>query len=79
MNSFTNSLLIFFTIPLLCLTVYIGLDVPIDFLHTTGSELPYQGYMFLGFALLFFIILIWRNSQMDGLVNCQQTIKIPME
>jgi len=61
MNSFTNSLLIFFTIPLLCLTVYIGLDVPIDFLHTTGSELPYQGYMFLGFALLFFIILIWRS------------------
>ncbi len=61
MNSFTNSLLIFFTIPLLCFVVYVGYDVPIDFLHTTGSEIPYQDYIFLGFALVYFMLLVWRS------------------
>ena len=61
MNSFTNSLLIFFTLPLLYLTVYVGLDVPIDFLHTTGSEIPYQNYIFFGFALIYFMLLMWRS------------------
>ena len=61
MNSFTNSLLIFFTIPLMCFVVYVGYDVPIDFMHTTGKEIPYQEYIFLGFGLVYFMLLVWRS------------------
>ena len=61
MNSFTNSLLIFFTIPLMCFVVYVGYDVPIDFMHTTGKEIPYQEYIFLGFGLVLFMLLVWRS------------------
>tara|TARA_Y100001978_G_scaffold150992_1_gene136093 strand:+ start:2890 stop:3552 length:663 start_codon:yes stop_codon:yes gene_type:complete len=61
MNSFTNSLLIFFTIPLLFLAIYIGLDVQINFLHISGSSLPYQEQIFIGFAIIYFILLVWRS------------------
>lgn len=61
MNSFTNSLLIFFTIPLLFLSIYIGLDVQINFLHISGSSLPYQEHIFLGFAVIYFVLLAWRS------------------
>ena len=61
MNSFTNSLLIFFTIPLLFLSIYIGLDVQINFLHISGASLPYQQYIFLGFAVIYFVLLGWRS------------------
>jgi len=61
MNSFTNSFLVFFSIPLICICIYIGMDVPIDFMHITGSEIPFQNFIFIGFGMLYFILLIWRS------------------
>lgn len=61
MNSFTNSFLIFFSIPLICVCIYIGMDVPMDFMHITGSEIPFQNFIFIGFGMLYFILLIWRS------------------
>ncbi len=61
MNSFTNSFLIFFTLPFICLCIYIGMDVPIDFMHITGADIPYQNELFLGFGFVYGVLLIWRS------------------
>jgi len=37
------------------------MDVPIDFMHITGSEIPFQNFIFIGFGMLYFILLIWRS------------------
>ena len=37
------------------------MDVPIDFMHITGSEIPYQNFIFIGFGVLYFVLLIWRS------------------
>jgi hypothetical protein len=46
MNSFTNSVLLFFSIPLIGFCIYVGYDVQIDFLHLSGAELPFQSYIY---------------------------------
>ena len=61
MNSFTNSVLLFFSIPLIGFCIYVGLDVQIDFLHASGRELPFQSYIYLSFGILFFGLLGWRS------------------
>ena len=61
MNSFTNSILLFFSILLIGFCIYVGFDIQIDFLHSSGSNLPYQSYVYLGFGILFFGLLGWRS------------------
>ena len=61
MNSFTNSVLLFFSIPLIGFCIYVGYDVQIDFSHLSGAELPFQSYIYLAFGLLFFGLLGWRS------------------
>ena len=61
MNSFTNSILLFLGILLIGFCIYVGFDIQIDFLHSTGSNLPYQSYVYLGFGILFFGLLGWRS------------------
>lgn len=54
MNSFINLLLLAISLPTLLLSVFVGFDLPIDFLHTTGKGLPFsmQVYLVLGLVLL---------------------------
>ena len=61
MNSFTNSVLLFFSILLIGFCIYVGYDVQIDFLHTSGRNLPFQSYVYLAFGILFFGLLSWRS------------------
>lgn len=61
MNSFTNSVLLFFSILLIGFCIYVGYDVQIDFLHLSGRNLPFQSYIYLGFGVLFFALLGWRS------------------
>jgi hypothetical protein len=61
MNSFTNSVLLFFSILLIGFCIYVGFDVQIDFLHTSGRNLPFQSYIFVAFGILFFTLLGWRS------------------
>jgi len=61
MNSFTNSVLLFFSLPLMGFCIYVGYDVQIDFLLMSGAGLPFQSYIYLGFGLLFFGLLGWRS------------------
>ena len=68
MNSFTNSLLIFFTIPLMCFVVYVGYDVPIDFMHTTGGNPLSRIYIFRFWIGLFYASGLEKYTQVDGII-----------
>ena len=46
MNKFVNLVTLVIVFPLILFSVYIGLDVPIDSLGITGSEIPYQKEVF---------------------------------
>ena len=46
MNKFVNLVTLVVVFPLILFSVYVGLDVPIDSLGITGSEIPYQKEVF---------------------------------
>lgn len=43
------------------LTVYIGFDLPIESLHTSGRQMPFRFEVFLSIGLLFLIINLRRS------------------
>lgn len=61
MNRFINALLLFIFLPTLLLTIYIGFDLPINILRTTGANLPYGQEIELGLGTLILIIGIRRS------------------
>ena len=61
MNKFINVLLLFILFPTILLTVFVGFDLPLSFLKTTGQMLPYKFEIFLGIGLIIFIILLKRS------------------
>ncbi len=61
MNKFINVLLLFILFPTILLTVFVGFDLPLSFLRTTGQMLPYKFEIFLGIGLVFFVILLKRS------------------
>lgn len=56
MNKFVNIVLLIVMLPTLGLTIFVGFDLPVEFLKTTGSHMPYKGELFLVFAGLILII-----------------------
>lgn len=61
MNSFINLLLLVISLPTLLLSVFVGFDLPIDFLHTTGKRLPFRMEVYLVLGLLLLIIGLRRS------------------
>jgi hypothetical protein len=61
MNSFINVLLLVVTFPTMLLSVFVGFDLPIDFLNTTGANLLYRFEIFLGLGLVYAIISLRRS------------------
>ena len=61
MNSFINLLLLVLSLPTLLLSVFVGFDLPIDFLHTTGKRLPFRTEIYLVLGLLLLIIGLRRS------------------
>lgn len=61
MNKFINALLLFFLFPTMLYTIFVGFDLPIEFLKTSGQQLPYRFETFLGLGLLLLIINIRRS------------------
>lgn len=45
------------------LTIFVGFDLPIEFLKTSGRQLPYRFEAFLVLGILFFVIIIRRSVQ----------------
>lgn len=61
MNRFINVLLIVLLAPTMLVTIFVGFDLPIQFLRVSGSELPYKEYVFLGLGLLILMINVRRS------------------
>ncbi len=61
MNRFINVLLLVVLFPTILLTVYVGFDLPLSFLKTTGQFLPYKFQIFLGIGLFILIIVLRRS------------------
>jgi hypothetical protein len=52
MNKFVNILLLLISFPALAFVVYIGFDFPVEFLKTTGNNIPFKQEIFLGFGAI---------------------------
>lgn len=50
MNKSVNMLLLVLLFPVIALTLFIGFDLPVEFLKTTGSQIPYTLEIYLVFA-----------------------------
>lgn len=61
MNRFINAVLLFITLITALLAIYVGFDLPVGVLKTTGSEIPYADEIFAGLGLLLFIIILRRS------------------
>jgi predicted membrane protein len=61
MNKFINALLLFTLFPTMLFTIAVGFDMPIEFLRTSGQQLPYRFEIFLALGLFIFIILLRRT------------------
>ncbi len=56
MNKFVNILLLLLMFPAMGLTIYVGFDLPVEFLKTTGNYIPYKFEMFIIFGALFLVV-----------------------
>ncbi len=75
MNKITNILLLLVTIPIMGICIFVGRDLPIETLKTTGSQLPFQNVIFWSAASLVFLIIArrsvkrWTGMQLIGLTD----------
>ena len=63
MNKFVNILLMLISFPAMALAVYVGFDLPIEFLKTTGNNLPFKAEIFLGFGAILLIVGARRSMR----------------
>ncbi len=61
MNRFFNALLLFFLFPTMALTIFVGFDLPVDFLRVSGSNIPYRKEAFLVLGLILLLINLRRS------------------
>ncbi|GAB5416662.1 MAG: hypothetical protein Crog4KO_21510 [Crocinitomicaceae bacterium] len=61
MNRFINAVLLFFTLITALIAIYVGFDLPVGFLGTSGARIPYIDYVFLGLGAFLFIIVLRRT------------------
>lgn len=54
-------LLMFLLIPTMLMAIYVGFDLPVTFLKTTGAYIPYREEIFLGLGLLILIVNVRRS------------------
>lgn len=61
MNRFFNAILLFILFPTMALTVFVGFDLPVDFLKVSGSNIPYRNEVFLVLGLFLLLINLRRS------------------
>lgn len=61
MNKFINALLVFIFLPTMLVDIFVGFDLPIRILKTSGANLPYREEILTGFGVLMAIILLRRS------------------
>ena len=63
MNKFINILLFLISLPTMVLAIVVGYNLPLEFLKTSGEQLPYLGQIFLGIGIIYLIIIVRRSSR----------------
>lgn len=72
MNKITNILLLLVTLPIMAICIFIGRDLPIETLRTTGAQLPFQRIIYWVAASIVFLIIArrsvkrWTGMQLIG-------------
>lgn len=61
MNKFINILLLLIAFPTLVVAIFVGYDLPIEFLKTSGASLPFKFQIFLSFGIIYYIIIVRRS------------------
>lgn len=54
-------MLSFILFPTMLIAIYVGLDMPLTFLKTTGQYLPYKFEIFLGLGIFILVLLLRRS------------------
>jgi hypothetical protein len=76
MNKFVNILLLLLLIPVFALSIFISFDLPIELLKTSGKNLPFLHYYYVGFAILIFWVGAKRSfKRWIGVRMINQTSK----
>lgn len=61
MNRAINILLLVVSFPTLAFTIFVAFDLPVDFLRTTGAQLPYRDVVFICLAVVSLLLLLRRS------------------
>ena len=61
MNRFINALLLFIFLPTLLVDIFVGFDLPLRILKTSGANLPYREEILTGLGLLMCIVILRRS------------------
>lgn len=56
MNKFVNILLLLISMPVIALTLFVGFDLPLEFLKTSGANIPYRFELFMAFGTIILLI-----------------------
>lgn len=61
MNQLTNGLILFLSLPAMLLCVFVGFDLPIEILRTSGSQLPYLSVIQWSIGAVLFLVIARRS------------------
>jgi len=61
MNKFINILLLLISFPTMVIAIFVGYDLPIEFLKTSGATLPFKFELFLTLGIIYYIIIVRRS------------------
>jgi len=62
MNRAINILLLVVSFPTLAFAIFVGFDLPIEFLHTTAQQLAYRDTIFLICGLVLLVLILRRSA-----------------
>ncbi len=63
MNRSINILLGVVLFPTMLVTIYVGFDLPIEFLKVSGNQLPYKEEILLGLGVLLLTLILRRSAR----------------
>jgi hypothetical protein len=61
MNRFINALLLFLLFPTMGISIIVAFDLPMEFIGSSGAQLPFSKVIFIVLGLLFMLIVIRRS------------------
>lgn len=61
MNRAINLLLLVVSFPAVAFAIFVGFDLPIEFLHSTAAQLPYRGVIFICLAAALLALILKRS------------------